>query len=207
MTSATTNDALPQGTRGSLTRMKDRVPILSIHELATIAGGTLRLSETPPLGGECEPIGNVVGLPEDFAAGDVVFVGNASQVCLESIQLRGAQGVIATRFAEPLPGCFSILIESQEVALQRLAQYFRKIYCGDLIVRIVPNDDQDDLCWKLIRLDPTKRQTVAHVGLNSVSSLTWCDADEVIVDQRLTREQRNFIVTCVTTNAPVRLAG
>lgn len=180
---------------------------MSIRQFAQLIDGEVTLSETPPLAGMTEPIGRVVPVQPSFADGDVVFVESEEETCVEALQLQGAMGVVATRSFAPLAGRFSIRVEDVNRALKRVAEYCRDRYSGRLLVRIVPQGCHRDLLWQLVNLKQAAPLARVKLGVNVASQLSWCDADEVLIDGRLTDNQRNFVVTYLPTNAPIRLAG
>lgn len=180
---------------------------MSILQFARLTGGSVTLSETPPLAGENEPIGRVVPVRHSYAAGDVVFVEEENSVCLELLQLQGAMGVVAERTFGPLAGCFSICVPDVRGALQRVAEYCRDRYLGRLIVRIVPGDQAEDVAWQLVMMNQAAPMNIVKVSVECASHLNWCDADEVLIDGELSDSQRSFAVTYLPTNAPIRLVG
>lgn len=180
---------------------------LSIRQFAQLIDGKLTLSATPPLAGENEPIGHVVPVQASFKVGDVVFVDEDGSACCEAMQLQGAMGVVATRPFAPLAGCFGVQVAAVSSALQRVAEYCRDRYLGRLLVTIVPEGQRDDLLWQLVNIDASAPWTMVKLGVAAATQLSWCDADEVMIDGRLSDNQRNFVVTYLPTNAPIRLAG
>jgi hypothetical protein len=180
---------------------------MSIRQLARLTGGALTLSETPPLGGMLEPIGRVVHVQDNYAPGDVVFVESEDTKCLESLYLQGAMGVVATRRCGPLAGGFGVCVADVRSALRCMAEYARDRYSGKLIIKVVPNEYADDVSWRLVGIDQAAPVTTIKLSVARLFDLRWCDADEVLIDGRLSKNQRDFVVTYLPTNAPIRLAG
>jgi hypothetical protein len=180
---------------------------MSIRQFAHLIDGKPELSETPPLAGMNEPIGRVVPMQASYAVGDVVLVEEQETTCVEALQLQGAMGVVSTRQFAPLAGCFSVCVADVKSALQRVAEYCRDRYLGRLLVTIVPEGCCDDLLWQLVNINQAAPLCKIELGVGAVSQLSWCDADQVLIDSRLSDSQRSFVVTYLPTNAPIRLAG
>jgi hypothetical protein len=94
---------------------------LSLHDLAELTGGELRLAATPPRDGELTLVKRFV-LTAETAGAEDVFWCLARHACnVELAFLRGALGVVsAGRAIEPWPGRFSLQVDDSVEALRRL---------------------------------------------------------------------------------------
>lgn len=129
---------------------------LCIRDLTTIVGGSLRLGALPPLGGELEPIANIVLDVARLRNGDVYWsLPSGTAPFPEEAYLRGALGVVVPgREIEPWAGKFSVRVEDGLTALRTLAAWNRERFSGKLICVVGP--DAADTCRMIhAALSPT----------------------------------------------------
>lgn len=111
---------------------------LSIEELEIAVGGTLRLSEMPPVGGVWEPIFRVVLSCYEAQRGDLFWQLDDSQgdafAAMQEAFARGALGCV-TSAHRPLPwaGAFSLEVNDPAESMWQLAEQLRSRYRGSLI--------------------------------------------------------------------------
>jgi UDP-N-acetylmuramoyl-tripeptide--D-alanyl-D-alanine ligase len=107
----------------------------SIRDLVTILQGELTLGCMPPLGGELEPVGQIVDDLRRLRRGDLYWeLPGRNRARAEEAFARGAIGVIVgNRHVEPWAGCCSIRIDDHSKALWRLAKAGRRGFTGTAI--------------------------------------------------------------------------
>ncbi|MBM4003342.1 MAG: hypothetical protein FJ295_08650 [Planctomycetes bacterium] len=106
-----------------------------IRDLVTILQGELTLGGMPPLGGELEPVGQIVDDLRRLRRGDLYWeLPGRNRARAEEAFSRGAIGVIVgKRHVEPWAGCCSIRIDDHGKALWRLAKASRRCFTGTTI--------------------------------------------------------------------------
>jgi len=111
---------------------------LTVGILHEVIGGRLRMATLPPRAGEAAPLGRIVTDSRQVQPGDV-FWGLAGpkfdgSAFADAAYGRGAAGVVvAGRYVQPWPGCWSIQVESGQQALVDLALWNRRRFTGSVV--------------------------------------------------------------------------
>src|SRR4051794_32981866 len=95
-----------------------------VSDLVALTGGELRMAAMPPMHGELTAIRRLVLAAEDCGSGDVVWCQTSGPAEAELAFLRGAIGVVVSRWLEPWPGRFCLKIADPTSALVRLRAVF-----------------------------------------------------------------------------------
>ena len=111
---------------------------LNLQTLHEVVGGRLRLATLVPRHDERTPVGRIVTDSRQVAAGDVFWALSGTQQdggsFAEDAYRRGASGVVvASRYVQPAPGCWSLQVEDSLVALGELASWNRQRFGGTVI--------------------------------------------------------------------------
>ncbi len=111
---------------------------LTVRQLPLVVGGRLRMATLAPPAGEDAPVGRIVIDSREVAQGDT-FWGLAGTQCdgasfAEAAYAAQATGVVvANRYIQPGPGCWSLEVEDSLAALTRLATWNRARFGGSMI--------------------------------------------------------------------------
>jgi UDP-N-acetylmuramoyl-tripeptide--D-alanyl-D-alanine ligase len=111
---------------------------LTLHQLHEVLGGRLRLATLAPRGGEQSPIERIVTDSREIQPGDTFFGLAGRRVdgssFAEHAFRRGATGVVvAGRYIQPPPGCWSLQVDDVAAALLKLAEWSRERFRGRVV--------------------------------------------------------------------------
>ena len=110
---------------------------LTLHQLHEIVGGRLRLATLGPRDGEWTQVARFCSDSRQLQPGEVFWALNGrvhdGASFVESAFARGASGVIAEKYAQPWPGCWSLQVEDSREALYKLSRWHRDQFEGRLI--------------------------------------------------------------------------
>jgi UDP-N-acetylmuramoyl-tripeptide--D-alanyl-D-alanine ligase len=110
---------------------------LTLHQLHQIVGGRLRLATLGPRDGEWTRVARIALDSRQLLPGEVFWAlqgaTHDASTFIESAFARGASGVIADKYTQPWPGCWSLEVDDSREALYQLARYRRDQFRGQLI--------------------------------------------------------------------------
>ncbi|HEX4146355.1 MAG TPA: UDP-N-acetylmuramoyl-tripeptide--D-alanyl-D-alanine ligase [Pirellulales bacterium] len=111
---------------------------LTIAQLYQVVGGRLRMATLPPPAGEAAPVGRIVIDSRQVEPGDT-FWGlagarhNGGSFAEDAYARRAAGVVVAGRYVQPAPACWSLEVDDAAAALTRLARWNRDRFTGRVV--------------------------------------------------------------------------
>jgi UDP-N-acetylmuramoyl-tripeptide--D-alanyl-D-alanine ligase len=108
---------------------------LTVSQLHEIVGGRLRLATLPPPAGEQTQIGRVVIDSRQVQPGDTFWglVGKSrdgGSFAEDAYDRRAGGAVVAGRYVQPAPGCWSLEVDDAAASLTKLAAWNRSRFAG-----------------------------------------------------------------------------
>jgi UDP-N-acetylmuramoyl-tripeptide--D-alanyl-D-alanine ligase len=108
---------------------------LTVTQLHEIVGGRLRMATLAPPAGEHSPIGRIVIDSRQVEPGDTFWglVGrqqNGGRFAEDAYHRKACGVVVAGRYVQPDPGCWSLEVEDATAALGKLAAWNRRRFTG-----------------------------------------------------------------------------
>jgi UDP-N-acetylmuramoyl-tripeptide--D-alanyl-D-alanine ligase len=110
---------------------------LTLHQLHEIVGGRLRLATLGPRDGEWTEVPKFSADSRQLQPGEAFWAlsgrNQNGHDFVDSAFARGASGVVAARYFQPWPGCWSLQVDDSREALLKLARWHREQFEGRLI--------------------------------------------------------------------------